>query len=64
MTNPPKGMQLPLSSVENMKMEIEWMIEEMIEVTIECREELAKIKAKYGIAETQPDFDPLKTIGK
>ena len=57
-------MRLPLSSVENMKMEIEWMIEEMIEETIDCQEELAKIKAKYGIIERQPDFDPLKTIGK
>ena len=47
-----------------MKMEIEWMIQEMIEETIDCREELAKIKAKYGIVEHQPDFDPLKTIGK
>ena len=46
MTNPLKGMRLPLSSVENMKMEIEWMIEEMIEETIDCREELAKIKSQ------------------
>ena len=63
MTNPLKGMRLPLSSVENMKMEIEWIIEEMIEETIECREELTRTKAKYGIRERQLDFDPLKTVG-
>ena len=57
-------MRLPLSSIENMKMEMEWIIEEMIEESIECQEELVRIKAKYGIREQQPDFNPLKTVGK
>ena len=37
-----------------MKMEIEWIIEEMIKETIERQEELARIKAKYGSENDNP----------
>ena len=57
--------RLPLSSVETMMFEEAWNYENLIEEVLEFWNELARIRAKYGIDEsTPPSFDPLKTVGK
>ena len=58
---------LPLSSLENMQMELVWRINAMMELVKEGQDLLRWIKGESNTSyrpDSPPTFDPLKTIGK
>ena len=63
----PEVICLPLSSLENMQMELAWRIDAMLELVKEGQDLLRWIKGEPDTS-YRPDspstFDPLKTIGK
>ena len=63
----PAVIELPLSSYENMQMELAWRSDHLKIQFEEIYEVLERIKEKFLLDEFQeiaPLFDPLKTIGK
>ena len=59
--------ELPLSSYENMRMELAWRSDHLKIQFEEIYEVLERIKEKFLLDDFQeiaPLFDPLKTIGK
>jgi hypothetical protein len=65
--NAPAVIKLPLSTYENMIMELAWRHEDLINQVQKIRTDLSFIKAALNPEEPpQPtsDFDPLRTIGK
>jgi len=65
--NTPAVIELPLSSVENMKMELAWRHEDLIRQVRKIRTDLNRILVALN-PEKPPKptdhFDPLRTIGK
>ena len=63
----PAVIYLPLSSLENMQMELSWRIDAMLGVAKEGQDLVKQIKRRLNIS-YQPNsplaFDPLQTIGK
>ena len=61
----PEVICLPLSSLENMQMELAWRIDTMLELVKEGQDLMRWIKGESNTS-YRPDspFDPLKTIGK
>jgi hypothetical protein len=64
MNYPPAVYKLPLSSLENMTLELEWRFEDLMNQLEEIRDELKQIKAAVDDSELHSTFDPLQTIGK
>lgn len=64
--NPPAVISMPLSSIENMRMELEWRFMDLLEQYWEIREILEDFRYKLRFDEfAEPiPFDPLRTIGK
>ena len=64
--NIPAVIELPLSSVENMKMELAWRHEDLIRQVQKIRTDLNYILAALNPKKpkTTDHFDPLRTIGK
>ena len=64
--NIPAVIELPLSSVENMKMELAWRHEDLIRQVQKIRTDLNYILATLNPekSKTTDHFDPLRTIGK
>ena len=65
--NTPAVIELPLSSVENMKMELAWRHEDLIRQVQKIRTDLNHILAALNPEKppkTTDHFDPLRTIGK
>ena len=63
----PAEIQMPLSTLDNMKMEIAWRTAEIQEKLWEVIEGIEWIKDRYEMnkrPETPLDFDPLRTTGK
>ena len=63
----PAVIELPLSSYENMRMELAWRSDHLKIQFKEIYEVLERIKEKFLLDDFQeiaPLFDPLKTIGK
>ena len=63
----PAVIELPLSSYENMQMELAWRSDHLKIQFEEIYEVLERIKEKFLLDDFQeiaPLFDPLKTIGK
>ena len=63
----PAVIELPLSSYENMWMELAWRSDHLKTQFKEIYDILEKIKEKFRLDDFQnitPLFDPLKTIGK
>jgi hypothetical protein len=63
----PAVIEPSLSTLDNMKMEIEWRIANIQEKLWEIIEEIEWIKDKYKMhkrPDTPLDFDPLRTTGK
>ena len=63
----PEVICLPLSSLENMQMELAWRIDAMLELVKEGQDLLRWIKGESNMSyrpDYPPTFDPLKTIGK
>ena len=63
----PAVIELPLSSYENMRMELAWRSDHLKIQFEEIYDVLEKIKEKFRLDDFQeitPLFDPLKTIGK
>jgi hypothetical protein len=65
--NVPAVIKMPLSSVENMKMELAWLFADLFDQYWAIREELERLKHRLqfdDFSEPEPYFDPLRTIGK
>ena len=63
----PAMIELPLSSYENMRMELAWRGDYLKTQFEEIYDALEKLKEKFllnGFQEIAPLLDPLKTIGK
>ena len=63
----PAVIELPLSSYENMRMELAWRSDHLKIQFEDIYDVLEKIKEKFLLDDFQeiaPLFDPLKTIGK
>ena len=63
----PAVIELPLSSYENMRMELAWRSDHLKIQFEEIYDVLERIKEKFLLDDFQeiaPLFDPLKTIGK
>ena len=63
----PEVICLPLSSLENMQMELAWRIDAMMELVKEGQDLMRWIKGESNTSyrpDSPPAFDPLKTIGK
>jgi hypothetical protein len=63
----PAVIKLPLSSYENMQMELAWRNTQLLDQYWEIRDILERLKNKLqndDFSVTTPPFDPLKTIGK
>ena len=63
----PAVIKLPLSSYENMRMELAWRDTHLFDQYWEIREILEELKYKLlfdDFSVTTPPFDPLKTFGK
>ena len=63
----PAMIELPLSSYENMRMELAWRGDHLKIQFEEIYDALERIKEKFLLDDSQesaPLFDPLKTIGK
>ena len=63
----PAVIELPLSSYENMRMELAWRSDHLKIQFEEIYDVLERIKEKFLLNDFQkiaPLFDPLKTIGK
>ena len=63
----PAVIELPLSSYENMQMELAWRSDHLKIQFEEIYDVLERIKEKFLLDDFQeiaPTFDPLKTIGK
>ena len=63
----PAVIELPLSSYENMRMELAWRSDHLRTQFEEIYDILGKIKEKFKLDDFQNTtslFDPLKTIGK
>ena len=63
----PAVIELPLSSYENMRMELAWRSDHLKIKFEEIYDVLERIKEKFLLNDFQeiaPLFDPLKTIGK
>jgi hypothetical protein len=63
----PAVIQLPLSTLDNMKMEIAWRTADIQEKIWEVIDGIEQIKEEFGMNKeplTPLHFDPLQTIGK
>jgi hypothetical protein len=63
----PAVIQMPLSTLDNMKMEIAWRTADIQEKLWEVIEGIEWIKDRYEMhkrPDTPLDFDPLRTTGK
>jgi hypothetical protein len=63
----PTIIKLPLSSYENMQMELAWRITQLLDQYWEIRDILEELKHRLqhdDFSVTIPSFDPLKTFGK
>ena len=63
----PEGICLPLSSLENMQMELAWRIDAMMELVKEGQDLMRWIKGESNTSyrpDSPPAFDPLKAIRK
>jgi hypothetical protein len=63
----PAVITLPLSSYENMQMELDWRNTDLLDQNRKIRDILVEFKYKLlldDFAVTIPPFDPLKTFGK
>ena len=63
----PAVIELPLSSYENMQMELAWRGDYLKTQFEEIYDALERLKEKFlfdGFQEITPLFDPLRTIGK
>jgi hypothetical protein len=63
----PPIIKLPLSTLDNMKMELAWRIDYLLEQVWERLDQLEQLKETLGINNrpTSPlEFDPLQTFGK
>jgi hypothetical protein len=64
---PPPFIQLPLSTFENMKMELSWRFCDLLDQILEICDDLDGIKETLNsdrIPRLPYEFDPLTTIGK
>jgi hypothetical protein len=65
--NPPAVIKLPLSTFENMTMELAWRIDEIHEHFRDFHTEMYRLKAlftNFDFSTPLDAFDPFQTIGK
>jgi len=61
---PPAVISLPLSTFENMTMEMNWRFQEIINGIWEKQDDLKDYLRTLNVDDSPKPFDPLRTIGK